>query len=123
MPASFVDKTVKFDATANVLEEHAAGVGSTPADLERYFDAHAANFDTACFTVAEYTQRGRCRGRRRHGRRGHPVLHRGGADRRRGPQGCDILYGVASSLPTGTDLQNLPLNTVSSPIAVNGTTF
>ena len=38
-----------------------------------------------------------------------------------GPQGCDILYGVASSLPAGSDLESLPLNTVSSPIAENGT--
>ena len=28
--------------------------------------------------------------------------------------------GSRPTLPTGTDLQNLPLNTVSSPIAVNG---
>ena len=67
----------------------------------------------------EYTSEADADGRRGHGGRGHPVLHRGGTDARRGPQGCDILYGVASSLPAGTDLESLPLNTVSSPIAVN----
>ena len=120
MPSSFVDKTVKFDATANVLEEHAAGVGSTPADLERYFDAHAANFDTACFTVAEYTSEADATAAAATVAAGTPFATVAAQTQGGGPQGCAILYGVASTLPTGTDLQNLPLNTVSSPIAVNG---
>ena len=120
VPASFVDKTVKFDATANVLEEHAAGVGSTSADLERYFDAHAANFDTACFTVAEYTSEADATAAAATVAAGTPFATVAAQTQGGGPQGCAILYGVASTLPTGTDLQNLPLNTVSSPIAVNG---
>ncbi len=119
MPASFVDKTVKFDATANVLEEHAAGVGSTAADLERYFNAHAANFDTACFTVAEYTSEADATAAAATVAAGTPFSTVAAQTQGGGPQGCAILYGVASTLPTGTDLQNLPLNTVSSPIAVN----
>ena len=120
VPASLVDKTVKFDATANVLEEHAAGVGSTPADLERYFDDHAAQFDTACFTVAEYTSEADATAAAATVAAGTPFSTVAAQTQGGGPQGCDILYGVASSLPAGTDLESLPLNTVSSPIAVNG---
>jgi hypothetical protein len=40
-----------------------------------------------------------------------------------GPQRCEILYGIASGLPAGTDLESLPLDTVSSPISDNGGYF
>ena len=43
MPASFVDQQVQFVATVTALEEDLAGVGSSPADLERYFEAHSSD--------------------------------------------------------------------------------
>jgi hypothetical protein len=36
-----------------------------------------------------------------------------------GPQRCIILYSLENSLPAGSGVQDLPLGTVSSPIAVN----
>ena len=54
---------------------------------------------------------------RRRSRPGTPFATGGVAAAGGGPQGCDILYGVASALPAGSNLQDLPLNTVSSPIA------
>jgi PPIC-type PPIASE domain len=119
VPASLVDRTVKFEAAVNLLEEHAAGVGSTPADLERYFDDHASEFDTACFTVAQYTSEADATAAAAQVAAGTPFSTVAAQTEGGGPQGCDILYGIASSLPAGSDLQTLPLNTVSSPIAVN----
>jgi len=119
VPASLVDRTVKFNATVNVLEEHAAGVGSSSADLERYFDDHASEFDTACFTVAQYSSEADATAAAATVAAGTPFSTVAAQTEGGGPQGCDILYGIASSLPAGSDLQSLPLNTLSSPIAVN----
>jgi hypothetical protein len=120
MPRSFVDKTVTFDATVNVLEEHTAGVGSSAADIEHYYDNHAAEFDTACFTVSEYSSQADAAAAAATVAAGTPFSTVAAQAEGGGPQGCDILYGVASSLPAGSDLQSLALNTVSSPIAENG---
>ena len=54
LPASFVDQQVQFVAEVTALEEDLAGVGSSPADLQNYFDAHGAKFDTACISAAVY---------------------------------------------------------------------
>jgi hypothetical protein len=119
MPGSFVEKTVKFNATASVLEEQAAGVGSTTADLERYFDNHAAEFDTACFTVAEYTSQADAQAGAATVAAGTPFATVAAGTNGGGPKGCDSLYGVAAGLP-GSGLESLALNTVSSPISDNG---
>jgi hypothetical protein len=120
MPGSFVDRTVRFDATVSVLEEDVAGVGSTTADLQRYFDNHAAEFDTACFTVAEYSSQADAETAAATVTAGTPFSTVAAQTEGGGPKGCDILYGVASSLPAGTDLDSLPLDTVSSPISESG---
>ena len=36
-----------------------------------------------------------------------------------GPQGCEILYSVVTALPATADVQGLPLDTPSDPIALN----
>ena len=54
MPASFVTQTATFDATVGLLEGHLSGADTT-AGLMSYFNAHRSIFDTACFTVAQYT--------------------------------------------------------------------
>ena len=64
LPASFVDEQVQFVATATVLQEDLAGVGSTQADLERYYTAHRAEFDTACVSAAVFSSETRHRLRR-----------------------------------------------------------
>ena len=120
MPGSFIASNVRFDATVGVLEENVAGIGSSDADLERYFNANAAQFDTACFTVAEYSSQSDAAAAVAQVAAGTPFAQVAAAATGGGPQGCDILYGVAAELPSGTNLESLPLNTVSSPIAENG---
>jgi hypothetical protein len=118
MPPSFVDRDVRFDATVLVLEEDLAAGGPSTADLEGYYESHAAQFDKACFTVAEYSTQAAAQTAAASVAAGTPFATVAAAAQG-GPQSCQILYGVASSLPAGSDLQSLPLNTVSSPIAVN----
>ncbi len=120
MPSSFIDRTVRYDAAVSLFEKHQAGVGPTTADLEQYFTAHSDAFDTACFTVAEYTSEADAQAAAAQVAAGTPFSQVASEATGGGPQGCDILYGIASSLPAGSNLQELPLNTVSSPIAVNG---
>ena len=120
MPSSFIDRTVRFDATVSLFEKHLAGVGPTTADLESYFTAHSGDFDTTCFTVAEYTSEADAQAAAAQVAAGTPFSQVASQTTGGGPQGCDILYGISSSLPAGSNLQELPLNTVSSPIAVNG---
>jgi hypothetical protein len=120
MPGSFVDKSVKFDATVSVLEEDAAGVGSSTAALQRYFGTHATEFDTACFTVGEYSSQTAAETAVATVAAGTPFSTVAAQTQGGGPKGCGSLYAAASGLPTGTNLETLPLNTVSSPISVNG---
>jgi hypothetical protein len=117
LPPSFVDQNVRFDATVSVLEEQLAGSGSSTAALERYYQAHIAEFDKACFTVAQYTSESAAQAAESTVAGGTPFATVA-AKVQGGPQGCDILYGVAASLPAG-DLSSLPIGAVSSPIAVN----
>jgi hypothetical protein len=118
MPSSFVTRNVRFDATVAVLEENEAGVGSTTADLERYYTAHASEFDTACFTVAEYSTQADAQAGAAQAAAGTPFAQvataAGG-----GPQPCSILYAIASVLPAGTNLQNQAVGAVSAPISLN----
>jgi PPIC-type PPIASE domain len=123
MPASFIDRTVRFDATVSVLEEDVAGVGSTTADLQRYYGNHAAEFDTACLTVAGYSTEAEAQAGAAAVAFGTPFSTVAAQTQGGGPQKCEILYGIASSLPAGSDLATLPLNTVSSPISTNSSYF
>jgi hypothetical protein len=116
MPASFIKSTVHFDATVSVLEEYFSGVGTSTADLQRYYSAHRANFDSACFTVAEYTSQSDAAAAKAKVTAGTPFGQVAAAVAGGGPQGCDILYGIASQLPSA-NLYKLALNTVSAPIA------
>jgi len=119
MPSSFVNENVRFDATVGVFEESASGVGSSTADLQRYFEAHASEFDKACFTVAQYSSQADAAAAVAQVAAGTPFAQVASAAGG-GSGGCDILYGVAAEFPAGTNLQSLALNTVSSPIAENG---
>jgi hypothetical protein len=116
MPTSFVHRNVVFDATVSMLEEDVAGVGSSTADLQSYYQTHAAQFDKACFTVAEYTSQTAAQAAESAVAGGTPFATVAAEAVGGGPQGCDILYGVAAGLPSG-DLETLPVGTVSSPIA------
>jgi hypothetical protein len=120
LPDSFVADNVRFDATVGVLEENVAGVGSSAADLERYFNANAAQFDKACVTLAAYSSQSDAAAAVAQVAAGTPFAQVAAAATSGHQQVCDILYGLAAELPTGTNLESLPLNTVSSPVAANG---
>jgi hypothetical protein len=123
VPGSFTDRTVRFDATVSVLEEDVAGVGSTTADLQRYFGNHSAEFDTACLTVAGYSSQAEAQAGAAAVAFGTPFSTVAAQTQGGGPQKCEILYGIAASLPAGNGLETLPLNTVSNPISDNGDYF
>ena len=120
MPASFVTQTATFDATVGLLEGHLSGADTT-AGLMSYFNAHRSIFDTACFTVAQYTTQADATSALTKVSSGTPFAQvAAAAGTGSGPQGCDILYGIASQLPAGTNLQTLADNKVSAPISING---
>jgi hypothetical protein len=118
MPSSFVDANVRFDATYNVLEDDLAGVGSSEADFQRYYANHAADFDKACFTVGAYSSQSDAEAAVAQVTAGTPfstVVASASGGQSSGK--CYILSAVAAGLPPGSNLESLPLNTVSSPIA------
>jgi len=121
LPSSYVSDTVRFDATISVLEEYLSGFGSTTGSLERYFRAHRSLFDTTCFTVAQYASTADASAALARVNAGTPFATVASQVPGGGPQGCDILYGIASQLPSA-GLQSLPVNTVSSPITA-GSSF
>ncbi len=120
LPSSFVATTVRFDATVNVLEDDLSGVGSSEADLQRYFTEHRVEFDDDCFTVAEYaseTDAEAAESQVAYGTSFGTVAEAAAAaNGQSSPQVCAIFSRVAASLPAGS-ITNLALNTVSNPIA------
>jgi hypothetical protein len=115
LPSSFVSDMVHFDATISVLSEYLSGVGSSTAKLEQYFRAHRSLFDTTCFTVAQYSSAADASAALAKVNAGTPFATVAAQVPGGGPQGCDVLYGIASQLPSA-GLQALPINAVSSPI-------
>jgi hypothetical protein len=120
MPTSFVSSAARFGATVSVLEEDLSGVGSTSADLERYYDARKSTYDSVCITVAPYQTLADAQAGAAKVASGTPfatvaTAAQGGQD------GCPLLAEVTASVPSSADLSTLPLNTVSTPIDENGT--
>ena len=119
LPTSFVDEQVRFIALVTTLEEDISGIGSTTADLQRYFSAHPKEFESTCFTVGAYSTETAAQAARAsvyEGASFATLAQATGA----GNQGCPIFYQIESELPTATKLGKLPLNTVSAPVAYNG---
>jgi PPIC-type PPIASE domain len=123
MPASFVDAQVQFVATATVLQEDLAGVGSSEADLQAYFTAHRAQFDSACLTLAAFSSQSAAQTAAAQVASGTPFAtvasntsSSGGGD-----QGCHVLSDLESELPSGADLGKLATGAVSAPLDDNGT--
>jgi hypothetical protein len=122
MPASLVAELVQFEATLNNLYNYQSGVGTSTLALQRYFYEHNAEFNTACFTVSGYSSLADAQAAIAKVNAGTPFSTVAGEVPGGGPQGCDILYGIATTLPKGNGLETLPLNTVSKPI-VEGSSY
>ncbi|HEY1829030.1 MAG TPA: peptidylprolyl isomerase [Acidimicrobiales bacterium] len=120
MPSSFINEQVKFFATVNVLEESLSGLATSTASLKTYFEAHQSQFDTACFTVAQYTSESTAEATRAAVFEGGSFATLAAEQPQGGPQGCDVLATIISELPASADLSSLPLNTVSPPVEVDG---
>jgi hypothetical protein len=121
MPASFVNQEVEFVATVTALQEDLAGIGSSGADLQRYYEAHASRFDTACFTVAVYQTEAQATAAAATVASGTPFSQVASQAQQGGPQGCIVLSDIAADLPSDPTLVSLPTGTVSPPIDDNGT--
>ena len=121
MPASFVDQQVQFVAEVTALEEDLAGVGSSPADLQNYFDAHGAKFDTACISAAVYPSQSAAQDAAASVAFGtsFSTLVSNTASSGGGAQGCHPLPEWESSLPSDAGLGSLATGAVSSPISIN----
>lgn len=53
MPASFIGAQVRAQAAGDVLLAAAAGYDLSTESVDRYFNAHASDFDTLCVTAVE----------------------------------------------------------------------
>ncbi|MGP0030558.1 MAG: peptidyl-prolyl cis-trans isomerase [Acidimicrobiales bacterium] len=118
LPPSFVDSLAQFNATVGVLEETLSG-DDTTAGLLKFYEANRSDFDTACFTVAGYSSQSAAQAALAKVDAGTPFSQVAAAVSGGGPQGCDVLYGIAAQLPSA-DLPALKIGEVSAPISANG---
>ncbi len=123
LPSSFVDEQVQFVATATALQEDLSGVGSSAADLEAYYHAHSAQFDTACLTAAVFSSQAAAQAAAAQVASGTPfaTVASSTSSSGGGAQGCDVLSDLVSKLPPEADLKSLATGAVSAPINDNGT--
>ena len=103
------------------MEEDLAGVGSSPADLQNYFDARRAIFDTVCMSAAVYSSESAAQAAKASVAFGTPfsTLVSDTASSGGGAQGCHPLPKWESSLPPDAGLGSLATGAVSSPITVS----
>jgi hypothetical protein len=120
MPASFVDAQVQFVATATVLQEDLSGVGSSDADLQNYFTAHQAEFDTVCLTAAGFSSETAAQEAAAEVAFGTPFATVA-ASANGGPQGCHLLPQFEAELPSDAGLGTLATGAVSAPLNLNST--
>ena len=122
LPASFVDEQVQFVATATALQEDLAGVGSSAADLQKYFTAHSAKFDTACLTAAVFSSETAAQDAAAQVAYGTPfgTVASNTSSSGGGALGCDVLSDLESKLPSDAGLGSLAIGDVSAPVNDNG---
>jgi len=123
LPASFVDQQVQFVATAGALQEDLAGVGSSEADLQGYFQRHRAEFDTACFTAAEFSSQTAAQDAAAEVAFGTPFSQVAAKATQAGQLQCAPLVDIAAQLPSSAGLASLAVGAVSAPVDVNGTYY
>jgi parvulin-like peptidyl-prolyl isomerase len=120
MPHAFVSELARYEAALTAVADQLGGLGTSTEAQGRFFQAHRAEFDQACFTVANYASASDAESGRAAVYEGESFASVAAKTSGGGPQGCDVLYGVTSQLPATANLENLPVNTVSAPIAVSG---
>ena len=120
LPASFVDQQVQFIATASALQEDLAGVGSSDADLQGYFQRHQAEFDTVCFTAAAFSSQAAAQASWNLVAFGTPFAQVAAKATQAGKLQCAPLVDIAAQLPSSAKLGSLAVGGISAPINVNG---
>jgi hypothetical protein len=121
VPSWFVDQQVQFVATASALQEDLAGVGSSEASLQGYYEKHRAQFDTVCFNAAEYTDQASAQAAQAAVNFGTPFSQVASSATRSGTIPCTELVAVAGELGTNiSTLDGIAVGKASAPINVNG---
>jgi hypothetical protein len=121
LPSWFVDEQVQFVATASALQEDLAGVGSSEAKLQGYYERHRALFDTVCFNAAEYTDQASAAAAAAAVDFGTPFSQVASSATQSGTIPCTELVAVAGELGTSISmLDGVAVGKASAPINVNG---
>jgi hypothetical protein len=121
LPSWFVDQQVQFVATASALQENLAGVGSSEADLQSYFEQHRSQFDTVCFNAAAYTDQSSAQAAQAAIDFGTPFSQVAASAPQSGAIPCTALVAVAGELGTNvSELDSLAVGKASAPISYNG---
>jgi PPIC-type PPIASE domain len=121
MPSWFVDDQVQFVATASGLQEDLAGVGSSEANLQAYYEKHRSQFDTVCFNAAEFTDQASAGAAAAAVDFGTPFSQVASSASQSGTIPCTELVAVAGELGTGVStLDGIAVGKASAPINVNG---
>ncbi len=117
MPAAFVDEQVRFVATTVALEEELAGVGSSDADLNAYFERHRSEFDMVCVTVASYESESDAKAAAAQVAAGTPFPQV--AQQAQPEQGCLNLFQLSAQFPSSARVGSVPVGGLTAPIAVS----
>ena len=121
LPPWFVDDQVQFVATASALQEDLAGVGSSEADLQAYYEKHRSKFDTVCFNAAAYTDQASAQAAQAALNLGTPFSQVASSAPQSGTIPCTALVAVAGELGTSiSTLDGLAPGQATAPINVNG---
>ena len=94
-------------ATASVLQEQLSGVGSSDADLMRYYVRHQSEFDRVCVTVAGFNTQAEAQTAAAKVAFGTP-FSQVASQAQGGPRGCAPLPVFASQVPSTANLGASP---------------
>lgn len=122
LPSWFADQQVQFVATASALQEELAGVGSSEANLQGYYEKHRAQFDTVCFNAAEFSDQAAAQAAQAAVNFGKtPFSQAVSSATQSGTIPCSELVAVAGELGTSISmLDKIAVGQASAPITVNG---
>jgi hypothetical protein len=121
VPSWFADQQVQFVATASALQEDLAGVGSSEAKLQAYYERHRSQFDTVCFNAAAYTDQASAQTAQAAIDFGTPFSQVAASAPQSGTIPCTALVAVAGELGTSiSTLDGVAVGKASAPISYNG---
>jgi parvulin-like peptidyl-prolyl isomerase len=125
LPSSLVDELVRAQAAGDVVLAHAAGYGLGAGELDRYFTAHPASFQTICLSAIEVASQSTATTIRQAIEAGEPFATAAKADStdttsapNGGALGC--YSANEGAYPTvASDVKGLAIGQISQPVADN----